>query len=325
MHFEVDNTNDTSASRRNCFNAIYNCLIGHGLISIVPITMTITHDFYFICKEVGYNFYYIFFQNDLTNKIMMTISETVDQTKEWNKQPFNIWSDNKNKRLIFGINLNKGIFYINLNERNYLLTCVSNEDYRRTTEHLAFGVLNKYHYSINGGAFVMGREVKYEDLSSTNIPSMPSDYAIAIRDNLEESVNPNNEYYGLWATNLPGESMHKAVCSIAVEDNNLPTYFPLFLNNQLDRSRTTNSFNCISLIMPIVFYIQQEPVELDEYYAYGYTDVINFVDMYNMSSGRIINSNYPYFTQQYQCFSIYQRRSNEIRKGFVGLAFRYLD
>ena len=324
MHYEVDNTNDNAFSRANCFLSIYSMLVSHGLTSIVPPTqVSPNHDLYFICKEVGYNFYYIFYQNDLTNKIMMTISETVDLTKPWNDQPFSIWSDSKGRVLVFGINLNKGIFHINLNERNYLLSCVSGEDYRRTTEHLAFGVLDRYHFSTSGGAFVMAREIKYEDLLST--PSVPEDYAIAIRDNNEESVNPNSAYFGLWATNLPDESFHKALCSIAAEDNNLPTYFPLFLNNQLDRSRTTNSFNCISLIMPLVFYIQQEPVDLDEYYAYGYTNIINFVDMYNMSSGRIINSDYPYVSQKYQCFCMYHRRSDEVRKGFVGLAFRYLD
>ena len=50
-----------------------------------------------------------------------------------------------------------------------------------------------------------------------------------------------------------------------------------------------------------------------------------FVDMFNMSSGRIIQTSYPIEKPYYQCFPIYKRRSEEGILGYTGIAFRQED
>ena len=44
--------------------------------------------------------------------------------------------------------------------------------------------------------------------------------------------------------------------------------------------------------------------------------------MFNMSSGRMIDSSYPVKKNDYQCFSIYTRRNVDGMLGYVGVAFK---
>ena len=79
------------------------------------------------------------------------------------------------------------------------------------------------------------------------------------------------------------------------------------------------------MCLPILFFVQREPRVLDLYSVVGSTNTITFVDMFNMSSGRIIQSSYPTEQPYYQCFPIYKRRSEKGLLGYTGIAFRQED
>ena len=82
------------------------------------------------------------------------------------------------------------------------------------------------------------------------------------------------------------------------------------------------------MCLPIICYVSRDPQILDTYSVVGSTNVLTFVDMYNIHSGRMTDSDFPVKKQDYQCFSIYTRRNHayanisDMFKGFAGIAFK---
>lgn len=107
-------------------------------------------------------------------------------------------------------------------------------------------------------------------------------------------------------------------------DYKLPTYANFFMGEDLLWRGSTNQLNCIALCMPLYFYIIRDPQQLKQFSCVGKTDIINYVSMFDMSSGREIQSSYPVENDSFQCFTIGKRRNvgDDLKGGYVGVAFR---
>lgn len=107
-----------------------------------------------------------------------------------------------------------------------------------------------------------------------------------------------------------------------------------FVGDSVNRTANNKSF-----IMPLLFYIKRDPQEYDDWSMIGKTNVVNFVNMYNMSSGRIFQLTSD--VSEYANYNLYMRRMKsqivetpyaKVRKqqikelhgygGYVGLAFK---
>lgn len=107
-------------------------------------------------------------------------------------------------------------------------------------------------------------------------------------------------------------------------DYKLPTYSNFFIGNNTLWRGSTNQLNCIALCMPLYFYIIRDPQQLKQFSCVGKSNIINYVSMFDMSSGREIQSDYPVKRDRFQCFTIGKRRhtGNDLRGGYAGIAFR---
>ena len=73
------------------------------------------------------------------------------------------------------------------------------------------------------------------------------------------------------------------------------------------------------MILPTQFFVLRDPESLGTYSYIGYTDIFNYVNMYNLSS----NSTYKDDTKIYNCLSVYRRRYNNIcGRWYIGIAFK---
>ena len=149
---------------------------------------------------------------------------------------------------------------------------------------------------------------------------------------IDIDTNPDKSKY--WASNVSREISDSlfinAYSSLTRDNIDLPTYKNEISNSPIDPGRFINQSNGISLVMPMVIYVQREPLELDNYSSVGIFDYVSVVSMYNCSSGSINDVSYPIETNtiKYQCFSLYRRRMNhdfldtyswqKIRYGYVG-------
>lgn len=71
---------------------------------------------------------------------------------------------------------------------------------------------------------------------------------------------------------------------------------------------SVNTNNNISEIMPIIFYVLRDPDNLDSWSYIGHTNIINYVNMYNMSSGRFTQSKFRDNYEAFACYDLYRRR-----------------
>ena len=68
--------------------------------------------------------------------------------------------------------------------------------------------------------------------------------------------------------------------------------------------------------------VKRDPQVLNDYSCVGYTNSVNFVNMYNMSTNRVINGTFPVPLDYYNCFQTGVRRSVLGFRGYAGLAFK---
>lgn len=112
-----------------------------------------------------------------------------------------------------------------------------------------------------------------------------------------------------WASTINNSKFTKMYCSYSNDSIELPTYKNLISHSALDTGSTVNTLNGISLCMPIYFEVLRDPNILDNYSSIGYADFINYVSMYNLSSGSTNKISYPTsLEEEYNCFSLYKRR-----------------
>ena len=139
----------------------------------------------------------------------------------------------------------------------------------------------------------------------------------------------------VWATDHKFTSLTLATSfSNDTNTNSLPVYTAMLSKFYLQPSYNYTQLNGITLCLPIICYVSRDPQILDKYSVVGSTNVLTFVDMYNIHSGRMTDSDFPVKKQDYQCFSIYTRRNHmygdstsptkdtDIFRGFAGVAFK---
>lgn len=98
--------------------------------------------------------------------------------------------------------------------------------------------------------------------------------------------------------------------SISYDDIPVINYKYLVSNNNLDRGKSVNYLNCISLVMPLFFCVIREPKALNNFSYIGSTNIVNYVNMRNMSSGSLNSIDYPVNASEYNCFTVGKRRSS---------------
>ena len=70
-------------------------------------------------------------------------------------------------------------------------------------------------------------------------------------------------------------------------------------------NKTTNNN---SLIMPLIFYCKRDPNILDRWSAIGQCDIVNFINVYNISDGRIYQTSYGGDVSEFASYNLCRRR-----------------
>ena len=83
-----------------------------------------------------------------------------------------------------------------------------------------------------------------------------------------------------------------------------------------------NTLNNISLIFELYLMCRRDPWSLNEYSCMGYTKIINYVNMYNMSTNSLVDGHFPTNKGEFNCFNMGTRRNVFGVKGYNGLAFK---
>lgn len=221
-----------------------------------------------------------------------------------------------------------GVLECNMLDTTMMFTTIDTSNIVRKTQSMFVGELNnKYlnptdcvYYGGNGAVLISDSG---EVVGTLNVQELQVALYMDI-DNLPTA----EENYDHWSTNIEYGSelfsRNRLVISITNKrlNRSLPTYF--VLNSPAINLPTKNKNTCngITLCLPIIFFVQREPRALDNYSAVGSTDILTFVDMFNIHSGRIIQTTYPVKKNFFQCFSLYKRRNEINLVGYVGIAFR---
>ncbi len=220
-----------------------------------------------------------------------------------------------------------GVLECNMLSDSMMFSTIDTRDVVRKTQHMFVGELNNKYLNPTDCIFYGGNNsvgVGKDGNILMNFAKEELQVALYMdMDNLPEI----GEHYQHWSSNIEfGENLitlNRLVISITPEylNKSLPTYFVMNSPKLNLYTKNHNTCNGITLCLPILFFVQREPRVLDTYSAVGSTNIITFVDMFNMSSGRIIQTSYPIENPYYQCFSIYKRRNSDGMVGYEGIAF----
>ena len=91
------------------------------------------------------------------------------------------------------------------------------------------------------------------------------------------------------------------------------------VQENLKRNKLSNTVNCMSMILPLIFYIKRAPKGLNTYSAIAHTNKIGFVDMFNMSHDTKREADFPYKHSLYRCYYMVMKRW---RLGSLGFAVK---
>ena len=221
-----------------------------------------------------------------------------------------------------------GVLECNMLDTSMMFTTIDTSNVVRKTQSMFVGELNnKYlnptdsvYYGGNGAALISDSG---EIVAKLNVQELQ----IALYMDMD-NLPTVEENYDHWSTNIEYKtelfSRNRLVISLTNErlNRSLPTYFVLNSPAINLPTKDKNTCNGITLCLPIIFFVQREPRALDTYSAVGSTDILTFVDMFNIHSGRIIQTTYPVKRNFFQCFSLYKRRNEVNLIGYVGIAFR---
>ena len=292
-----------------------------------------------VARDMTNTYYWIFFATD--NFVYFTASDDFDNTKHWYNQHGSIYADLKggDKHLAFILPNVVAELHCNSRDNTIMFSTIETSNVTRFTHSILSGQLTKYFDGWGGGLYVGGTrkalvveqpDPTVDDDSDADGNSYlccfesdnNTELFMALRADIDNAPTVERNYI-LWATNT-GYTSKNLVCSITTGRKNLalPTYYVLEGHSLLSRGYNSMTLNAISLCMPIIFYVLRDPHVLNTYSAAGSTDIINYVNMFNMSSGRIIQSDYPVELDKYQCVSIGKRRNASDLFGYPGLAFR---
>lgn len=220
-----------------------------------------------------------------------------------------------------------GVLECNMLSDSMMFSTIDTRDIIRKTQHMFVGELNNKYLNptdciFYGGSSSVGADKDGNILVSFN----KGELQVALYMDMD-NLPTAGEHYDHWSSNIELDgvliTVNRLVISVTPEylNKSLPTYFVMNSPKLNLYTKNHNTCNGITLCLPILFFVQREPRALDTYSAVGSTNIITFVDMFNMSSGRIIQTSYPIEMPYYQCFPIYKRRSVDGIVGYSGIAF----
>ena len=222
-----------------------------------------------------------------------------------------------------------GVLECNMLGNTLMFTSIDTRDVVRKTQHMFVGELDNDQLNPTVGMFYGGNNSVGVDKDENIITYFTrEELQVALYMNID-NLPETGEHYQHWSSNIEfgGNliTVNRLVISVTPLNKSLPTYYVMNSPALNLPTKNHNTCNGITLCLPILFFVQREPRVLDLYSVVGSTNTITFVDMFNMSSGRIIQSSYPTEQPYYQCFPIYKRRSEKGLLGYTGIAFRQED
>ena len=224
-----------------------------------------------------------------------------------------------------------GVLECNMLSDSMMFSTIDTRDIVRKTQHMFVGELNNKYLNPTDCIFYGGNNAVGVDGDGNVLVSFnKGELQVALYMDMD-NLPTAGEHYDHWSSNIEfgGKliTLNRLVISVTPEylNKSLPTYYVISSLALNLPTKNHNTCNGITLCLPILFFVQREPRVLDTYSAVGSTNIITFVDMFNMSSGRIIQSSYPTEQPYYQCFPIYKRRSEKGILGYTGIAFRQED
>lgn len=224
-----------------------------------------------------------------------------------------------------------GVLECNMLSDSMMFSTIDTRDIVRKTQHMFVGELNNKYLNPTDCIFYGGNNAVGVDEDGNILVSFnKGELQVALYMDMD-NLPTAGEHYDHWSSNIELDgvliTVNRLVISVTPEylNKSLPTYFVMNSQKLNLYTKNHNTCNGITLCLPILFFVQREPRVLDLYSVVGSTNTITFVDMFNMSSGRIIQSSYPTEQPYYQCFPIYKRRSEKGLLGYTGIAFRQED
>ena len=224
-----------------------------------------------------------------------------------------------------------GVLECNMLSDSMMFSTIDTRDFVRKTQHMFVGELNNKYLNPTDCIFYGGNNaVGVDGDGNIFIKFNKGELQVALYMDMD-NLPTAGEHYDHWSSNIELDgvliTVNRLVISVTPEylNKSLPTYFVMNSTKLNLYTKNHNTCNGITLCLPILFFVQREPRVLDLYSVVGSTNTITFVDMFNMSSGRIIQSSYPTEQPYYQCFPIYKRRSEKCLLGYTGIAFRQED
>lgn len=224
-----------------------------------------------------------------------------------------------------------GVLECNMLSDSMMFSTIDTRDIVRKTQHMFVGELNNKYLNPTDCIFYGGNNSVGVDKDGNVLVSFnKGELQVALYMDMD-NLPTAGEHYDHWSSNIELDgvliTVNRLVISVTPKylNKSLPTYFVMSSPKLNLPTKNHNTCNGITLCLPILFFVQREPRVLDTYSAVGSTNIITFVDMFNMSSGRIIQTSYPIEMPYYQCFPIYKRRSEGGILGYTGIAFRQED
>ena len=71
---------------------------------------------------------------------------------------------------------------------------------------------------------------------------------------------------------------------------------------------SVNHSNNVSQLMPIIWYVQRDIEDKDDWSAVGQSNVIKYINMYNIGTGRVMQPQFPEPHNRYACYNLWRRR-----------------
>ena len=271
---------------------------------------------------------------DYENRLYVTIAKSFDNSIYFYKQDLTIRANKlgSGQYATMEIESFEGDLYCNSNGNSLMFAKIETSTVARMTQFVFIGDLVRKFNEIESGIFIGGTQMALHVDKTTTDVDVFEDNRFALRNKRAVFIALLSEIDDapikerdntIWATNFDISTLN-LVCSLTMKNRgaDLPTYGNF---NSTALNLTTmdfNTANAITLCLPLMFFVIRDPQILDTYSLVGTNDIITYVDMFNMSSGRMIDSSYPVKKENYQCFSIYTRRNVEGMLGYVGVAFK---
>ena len=302
-------------------------------------TIQFTYNNMSIYRDATFKFYIIVYTEDDDN-VYFAFSREWDVNLSWYAQTESIKADKlgSDTYIVYALPCTLGTLVGNYFDGTFMFSMIDDTTIARRTYFVFFGQLNNIFSEFTDHLFVGGtqcRSIHNDKITVIQKYEYTHTIYMALYISVDNSPAQSRGHV-MWATDHEFTSLN-LVTSLANEynTNSLPVYTAMLntyagKRNILVPGANYTQLNGITLCLPIICYILRDPHVLDTYSVVGSTDILTYVDMYNIHSGRFMDSDFPVQKQNYQCFSVYIRRnpgindttSTDMHRGFAGVAFK---